>query len=168
LRPPRDHRADLNALIEEALNLAYHGARAQDQNFNITLECELAHSIAPIELVPQDMTRVLLNLFGNGFYAAARRGREAGEANFRPVLKVTTRDLGGAVEIRVRDNGTGVAPEISDKLFQPFVTTKPTGEGTGLGLSIAYDIVTQQHGGTISVDSQVGEFTEFTIRLPRA
>jgi two-component system NtrC family sensor kinase len=158
---------DLNALIEEALNLAYHGARAQDQNFNITLECELAHSIAPIELVPQDMTRVFLNLFGNGFYAAAKRRREAGEANFRPVLKVTTRDLGDAVEVRVRDNGTGIAPEIRDKLFQPFVTTKPTGEGTGLGLSISWDIVTQQHGGRIDVDSRVGEFTEFRVRLPR-
>jgi two-component system, NtrC family, sensor kinase len=158
---------DLNVLIEEALNLAYHGARAQDQNFNITLECELAHSIAPIELVPQDMTRVFLNLFGNGFYAAAKREREAGEANFRPALKVTTRDLGQAVEIRVRDNGTGIAPEIRDKLFQPFFTTKPTGEGTGLGLSISYDIITQQHGGTIEVDSRLGEFTEFTICLPR-
>jgi two-component system, NtrC family, sensor kinase len=158
---------DLNGLVEEALNLAYHGARAQDQNFNITLECELDHSIAPIELVPQDMTRVFLNLFGNGFYAAAKRGREEGEANCRPVLKVTTRDLGEAVEIRVRDNGTGIAPEIRDKLFQPFFTTKPTGEGTGLGLSISYDIVTQQHGGTIEVDSRVGEFTEFAIRLPR-
>jgi signal transduction histidine kinase len=159
---------DLNALIEEALNLAYHGARAQDQDFNITLECELAHSIAPIELVPQDMTRVFLNLFGNGFYAAAKRRREEGGANFRPMLKVTTRDLEETVEIRVRDNGTGIAPEIKDKLFQPFFTTKPTGEGTGLGLSISWDIVTQQHGGSIAVDSQPGEFTEFTIRLPRA
>jgi two-component system, NtrC family, sensor kinase len=158
---------DLNALIEEALNLAYHGARAQDQNFNVTVECELAHSIAPIELVPQDMTRVFLNLFGNGFYAAAKRWREAGEANFRPGLKVTTRDLGEAVEIRVRDNGNGIAPEVRDKLFQPFVTTKPAGEGTGLGLSISWDIVTQQHGGTIEFDSTFGEFTEFKIRLPR-
>jgi signal transduction histidine kinase len=158
---------DLNTLIEEALNLAYHGARAQDQNFNITLECELAHSIAPIELVPQDMTRILLNLFGNGFYATAKRQRDGSRRDFRPTLRVATRDLGDAVEVRVRDNGTGVAPEIRDKLFQPFFTTKPTGEGTGLGLSISYDIVTQQHGGTIEVDSAVGEFTEFTIRLPR-
>ena len=100
------------------------------------------------------MTRVFLNLFGNGFYAAAKRRREAGEANFRPMLKVTTRDLGEAVEVRVRDNGTGIPPEIRDKLFQPFFTTKPAGEGTGLGLSISYDIVTQQHGGTIAVDSR--------------
>jgi PAS domain S-box-containing protein len=158
---------DINALIDEALNLAYHGARAQDQSFNITLQCELDHTITPVELVPQDMTRVFLNLFGNGFYAAAKRSREAGDG-FRPMLKVVTHDLGGDVEIRVRDNGTGIPPELRDKLFQPFFTTKPTGEGTGLGLSISYDIITQQHGGTIEVDSMFGEFTEFTIRLPRS
>jgi signal transduction histidine kinase len=158
---------DINGLVEETLNLAYHGARAQDQGFNITLERELDRTIAPIELVPQDITRVLLNLFGNGFYAADKRRRETSDTAFRPVLKVTTRNLGNEVEIRVRDNGTGIPPEYRDKLFQPFFTTKPTGEGTGLGLSISYDIVTQQHGGTIDVDSVAGEFTEFTIRLPR-
>jgi len=158
---------DLNALIEEALNLAYHGARAQDSSFNITLEREFDRGLAPTELAPQEMTRVFLNLFGNGFYATAKRQRDGGGPQFRPTLKVATRDLGDAVEVRVRDNGTGIAPEIRDKLFQPFVTTKPTGEGTGLGLSISYDIVTQQHGGMIEVDSWVGEFTEFTIRLPR-
>jgi signal transduction histidine kinase len=161
-------RADLNALTEEALNLAYHGARAQDPNFNITLERELDRTITPIELVPQDISRVLLNLFGNGFYAADQRRRETADATFRPVLKVVTRDLGNEVEIRVHDNGTGIPTEFRDKLFQPFFTTKPTGEGTGLGLSISYDIVTQQHGGTITVDSRIGEFTEFTIRLPRS
>ena len=114
------------------------------------------------------MTRVFLNLFGNGFYATAKRQRDGAGPDFRPTLRVATRDLGDAVEVRVRDNGTGIAPEIRDKLFQPFVTTKPTGEGTGLGLSISYDIVTQQHGGVIEVDSREGEFTEFTIRLPRA
>ena len=159
---------DLNALVEEALNLAYHGARAQDANFNITLERDLEPAIAPIELAPQEITRVLLNLFGNGFYAATKRQRDEAEPDFRPALNVTTRDLGKAVEIRVRDNGTGIPPEIRDKLFQPFFTTKPTGEGTGLGLSITYDIITQQHGGAIAVDSTFGEFTEFTIRLPRA
>jgi signal transduction histidine kinase len=112
------------------------------------------------------MTRVLLNLFGNGFYAANQRRRDGSEPDFHPVLKVTTRDFGEAVEIRVRDNGTGIPPGIKDKLFQPFFTTKPTGEGTGLGLSISWDIVTQQHAGTIAVDSRLGEFTEFTIRLP--
>jgi signal transduction histidine kinase len=158
---------DLNGLIEEALNLAYHGARAQDQTFNITLERDFADPIAPIELVPQDITRVCLNLFGNGFYAATKRQKEGDDARFKPTLKVSTRDLGDAVEVHVRDNGTGIAPEIRDKLFQPFFTTKPTGEGTGLGLSISYDIVTQQHGGAIWLDSEVGDFTEFTVRLPR-
>ena len=158
---------DLNALIEEALNLAYHGARAQDASFNITLEREFDRGLAPTELSPQEVTRVFLNLFGNGFYATTKRQRDGAGPEFRPTLKVATRDLGNAVEVRVRDNGTGIAPEIRDKLFQPFVTTKPTGEGTGLGLSISYDIVTQQHGGTITVDSEPGAFTEFTIRLPR-
>jgi two-component system NtrC family sensor kinase len=158
---------DLNALIEEALNLAYHGGRAQDQNFNVTLEREYAAALPPIELVPQDITRVCLNLFNNGFYATTKRQREGGDPNFKPTLRVSTRDLGEAVEVRIHDNGVGVSAEIKDKLFQPFFTTKPTGEGTGLGLSISYDIVTQQHGGAIEVDSRVGEYTEFTVRLPR-
>jgi len=119
-----------------------------------------------MEVAPQELTRVFLNLFGNGFYATAKRQRDGGGPGFRPTLTVATRDLGEAVEIRVRDNGIGIPPGIRDKLFQPFFTTKPTGEGTGLGLSIAWDIVTQQHGGSIEVDSREGEFTEFTIRLP--
>jgi len=158
---------DLNGLIEEALNLAYHGARAQDASFNITLDREFADAMTPIELVPQDITRVCLNLIGNGFYAATKRQKEGGDPTFKPTLKVSTGDFGDVVEVRVRDNGIGIAAEIKDKLFQPFFTTKPTGEGTGLGLSISYDIVTQQHGGTITFDSRVGEFTEFTVRLPR-
>src|SRR5437660_1646119 len=158
---------DLNALVEEALNLAFHGARARDKSFNITLDRDLDTGLRLIELVPQDITRVLLNLFGNGFYAANKRLQEGTDPAFRPVLKVTTRDLRNEVEIRVHDNGTGIPPELRDKLFQPFFTTKPTGEGTGLGLSISYDIITQQHGGTIEVDSVAGEFTECTIRLPR-
>ena len=158
---------DLNGLVEEALNLAYHGARAQNQNFNIALERDFAQGIPPVEMVPQDVTRVLLNLIGNGFYAGTKRRHDGAEPDFRPTLKVATQDLSDAVEIRVRDNGVGISPDIRDKLFQPFFTTKPTGEGTGLGLSISYDIVTQQHGGTISVESEPGAFTEFTIRLPR-
>jgi PAS domain S-box-containing protein len=158
---------DLNALIEEALNLAYHGARAQDQTFNITLERDFGAGIAPIELNPQDITRAFLNLFSNALYATTRRARDGGDAGFEPTLKVTTRTAGDVVEIRVRDNGTGIPIDIRDKLFQPFFTTKPTGEGTGLGLSITYDIVTQQHGGSIAVDSKVGEYSEFVIRLPR-
>jgi two-component system NtrC family sensor kinase len=157
---------DLNAVIHEALNLAYHGARAQDQSFNITLERDFGEGIAPIEVNPQDMKRVFLNIFSNGFYAATRRARNGGDAGFVPTLSVTTRDAGNVVEIRVRDNGTGIPAEIRDKLFLPFFTTKPTGEGTGLGLSITYDIVTKQHGGTITVDSEVDAFTEFIITLP--
>jgi signal transduction histidine kinase len=158
--------SDLNALVEEALNLAYHGARAQDQSFNITMERDLDRNLLPIEVVPQDLMRVFLNLIGNGFYATNKRSRE-GDGTFRPVLKVTTREAGEAVEIRVRDNGVGIPREHREKLFQPFFTTKPTGEGTGLGLSISYEIVTLQHGGTITVESEVGQFTEFAVRLPR-
>jgi two-component system, NtrC family, sensor kinase len=157
---------DLNALVEETSNLAYHGARAQDQNFNVTLELDLDRNLAPVEIVPQDVSRVLLNLISNGFYAVNKRGRE-GDGTFCPLLKIATRELGEGVEVRVRDNGVGIPPEDCEKLFQPFFTTKPTGEGTGLGLSISYEIVTQQHSGTITVDSEVGEFTEFTVRLPR-
>jgi GAF domain-containing protein len=159
---------DLNALVEEALNLAYHGARAQDPSFNISLERELDAGLDAVALVPQDITRVFLNLFANGFYAAGKRAREGGDPAFRPALMVTTRDLGDAAEVRVRDNGVGMPPAVRAKLFEPFFTTKPTGEGTGLGLSISWDIVVQQHGGTIAVDSREGDFTEFTIRLPRA
>jgi signal transduction histidine kinase len=157
---------DLNALVEEALNLAYHGARAQDQSFNVALERHFDRDLAPVDLVPQELTRVLLSLISNGFYAANKRSRE-GDGTCRPTLKVTTREFGESVEVRVRDNGIGIPPENRDKLFQPFFTTKPTGEGTGLGLSISYEIVTQQHGGTITVDSEVGDFTDFTVRLPR-
>src|SRR6202140_15201 len=162
----RTKQTDLNALVEESLKLAYHGARAQDQDFKITLELDLDRNLAPIEVVSQDVSRVLLNLVSNGFYAVTKRGLDADPA-FRPHLKIATRDFRNGVEIRVRDNGVGIPAESCGKLFQPFFTTKPTGEGTGLGLSISYEIVTQQHGGTIEVASRVGEFTEFTIRLPR-
>jgi signal transduction histidine kinase/HAMP domain-containing protein len=161
-------RTDLNALVDEALNLAFHGARAQDRSFNVTLERDFDPNLTPLEIVPQDITRVLLNLFGNGFYAVKKRRDEQPDPAYQPVLRVTTLDLEGQVEIRVRDNGIGMPPEIRAKLFTPFFTTKPTGEGTGLGLSISYDIVVQEHRGTITVDSQPGEFTEFTLRLPRA
>jgi signal transduction histidine kinase len=157
---------DLNALVEESLNLAYHGARAQDRDFEIALELDLDRNLAPIEVVSQEVSRVLLNLISNGFYAVTKRGLD-GDGAFRPLLKMATREFNDGVEIRVRDNGVGIPAEYREKLFQPFFTTKPTGEGTGLGLSISYEIVTQQHGGTIAVDSEVGDFTEFTVRLPR-
>jgi signal transduction histidine kinase len=158
---------ELNTLVDEALNLAYHGARAQDQSFNITLQRDFDEGITPITLAPQDVTRVLLNLFSNAFYAARRRQNIEAACGFEPTLKIVTRELGAAVEIKVRDNGIGIPEDVRDKLFQPFFTTKPTGEGTGLGLSISYDIVTQQHGGRITVESEPGSFTEFTVRLPR-
>jgi signal transduction histidine kinase len=158
---------DLNALAEEALGLAYHGLRAQDPGFNAGIERDFSPNLGLVELVPQDITRVLLNLYGNGFYAADQRRRAGGESAFEPVLKVATSGDDDAVEIRVRDNGIGMSPEVRAKLFTPFFTTKPTGEGTGLGLSISYDIVVQGHGGTIAVESKPGDFTEFTVRLPR-
>jgi signal transduction histidine kinase len=155
-------KTDINDLIDQALSLAYHGARAQDQSLNVTLDQEFDPAILPIEVVRQDVTRAFLNLFANGFYAATKAVSATA-----PAVKVTTRELGNAVEIRVHDNGIGIPLENRDKIFQPFFTTKPTGEGTGLGLSISYDIITKLHRGTIEVDSRVGEFTEFTIRLPR-
>ncbi len=158
---------DLNALVDEALNLAFHGARAQDASFNVALERDFDRALGPIEVVPQDLTRVFLNLFGNGFYAAHKKRRAGAGPDYAPTVRVATRDAGAAVEIRIRDNGTGIAPEIRDKLFEPFFTTKPTGEGTGLGLSISYEIVTRQHGGAIAVASEPGEFTEFAITLPK-
>ncbi len=166
-RPGERQRSDINRLAEETLTLAYHGARAQDQNFNITIIRDFDEAIRPIDVVPQDLGRVFLNLCSNAFYSTDRRRRACGGNDFRPVLKVTTRELGPVVEVRFWDNGLGVAPEIGDKLFQPFFTTKPTGEGTGLGLSISYDIITHEHGGSIAFDSRVEDFTEFTIRLPR-
>ena len=116
---------------------------------------------------PQELTRVFLNLFSNGFYAATKRAREGGEASFAPTLSVRTRKAAEWIEVRVRDNGIGIPPEIRARLFEPFFTTKPTGEGTGLGLSISYDIVTQQHAGTLTVASEPGVFSEFVVRLPR-
>jgi signal transduction histidine kinase len=162
-----EHRSvDINALVEESLNLAYHGARAEKQNFNITLERTLDPSAGEADVFPQDITRVLLNLISNGFYAAVGRKAQTGDG-FEPVLAAATRSLGDRVEIRIRDNGTGIPPEVREKIFNPFFTTKPAGEGTGLGLSISHDIVVKQHGGAIEVDTEPGAFTEIRIILPR-
>jgi signal transduction histidine kinase/HAMP domain-containing protein len=159
-------KSELNLLIEDALNLAYHGARARDRDFNVALERDLDPHLAPIEIVPQDITRVLLNLFANAFYAVDKR-RGGGAVAYAPRVKVASRDGTQEVEIRIRDNGVGMPPEVRDHAFTPFFTTKPSGEGTGLGLSISYDIIVQEHGGALAIDSREGEFTEFTIRLPR-
>jgi signal transduction histidine kinase len=163
-----EHRpVDLNALVEEGLNLAYHGARAEKQGFNITLERYFDSTAGEVDLFPQEITRVLLNLISNGFYAATRRNAETNGGDYEPTLAATTKNLGDSVEIRIRDNGTGISPEVKEKMFNPFFTTKPAGEGTGLGLSISHDIIVKQHGGSIEVDTKPGEFTEFRIVLPR-
>ena len=164
-----EHRpVDINALVEESLNLAYHGARAEKQGFNITLERSFDPAAGEVDLFPQEITRVLLNLISNGFYAATKRKAEANGGDYEPTLAAATKNLGDRVEIRIRDNGTGIPPEVKEKLFNPFFTTKPAGEGTGLGLSISHDIIVKQHGGSIEVDTRPGEFTEFRIVLPRA
>ena len=164
-----EHRlVDINALVEESLNLAYHGARAEKQGFNITLERSLDPAAGEVDVFPQDITRVLLNLISNGFYAATKRRAETNGGDYEPTLVAGTRSLGDRVEITIRDNGTGIPPEVKEKMFNPFFTTKPAGEGTGLGLSISHDIIVKQHGGSIEVDTQPGEFTEFKIILPRA
>jgi len=163
-----EHRpVDVNALVEESLNLAYHGARAEKQGFNVTLERSFDPAAGEADLYPQEVTRVLLNLISNGFYAAHKRKTQADGGNFEPTLSATTKNLGDRVEIRIRDNGTGIPPEVKEKMFNPFFTTKPAGEGTGLGLSISHDIIVKQHAGTISVDTEPGNFTEFRIVLPR-
>ena len=156
------------ASSNEAVNLAYHGARAERQGFNITLERSLEPAAGEVDCFPQEITRVLLNLISNGFYAANQRKGQVTDDDFEPKLRAATKNLGDSVEIRIRDNGTGIPPEVREKLFSPFFTTKPAGEGTGLGLSISHDIIVKQHGGSIDVDTQPGEFTEFRIVLPRA
>ncbi len=164
-----DHRSvDINALVEESLNLAYHGARAEKRDFNIRLDRSLDPEAGEADVFPQEVTRVLLNLISNGFYAAIRRKAELGGVGFEPTLVAETKSLGDRVEIRIRDNGAGIPPEVKDKIFNPFFTTKPPGEGTGLGLSISHDIVVKQHSGSIEVDSEPGEYTEVRIILPRA
>jgi signal transduction histidine kinase len=159
--------SDINAVVEESLNLAYHGARAEQPQFDVTLERDLDPAAGQAEVFPQEITRVLLNLLGNGFHAVAKRKAETAAAGYEPVVTAATRDRGDRIEIRIRDNGTGIPDEVKDKMFNPFFTTKPAGEGTGLGLSMSHDIVVKQHGGTIDVATEPGEFTEFTILLPR-
>jgi signal transduction histidine kinase len=159
--------ADINTLVDESLNLAYHGARAEKSGFNITLQRDFDASAGSAEIFPQEITRALLNLISNGFYAATKRSND-GEAGFEPTLLAATKSLGNSVEIRIRDNGAGIPSEIKEKIFNPFFTTKPAGEGTGLGLSMSHDIIVKQHGGTIRVNTELGAFTEFIITLPRA
>jgi len=163
-----EHRpVDVNSLVGESLNLAYHGARAEKQGFQIRLDQNFDPAAGEAELLPQEITRVLLNLISNGFYAAMKRKAECDGGSYEPMLAAATRDMGDCVEIRIRDNGSGIPSEVKEKMFNPFFTTKPPGEGTGLGLSLSYDIVVKQHFGSIEVETQPGQFTEFKITLPR-
>jgi two-component system, NtrC family, sensor kinase len=163
-----EHRlVDINALVEESLNLAWHGARAEKQGFEIQLKQSFDPSAGEVDVFPQDIRRALLNMISNGFYAATKRRAETNGGDYEPTLAASTKNLGDRVEIRIRDNGTGIQPDVKEKMFNPFFTTKPTGEGTGLGLSISHDIIVKQHAGSIEVDTQPGEFTEVRIVLPR-
>jgi signal transduction histidine kinase len=163
-----EHRpVDVNALVEESLNLAYHGARAEKQSFMVNMERSFDPAAGQVDVYPQEVIRALLNLISNGFYAATKRKQQDNSEGYEPALTASTKDLGERVEIRIRDNGTGIPPEVREKLFSPFFTTKPAGEGTGLGLSISHDIIVKQHAGSIEVDTEPGEFTEFKIILPR-
>ena len=157
--------SDLNALADEFLRLAYHGLRAKDNNINATLETHFDPDLPLVSVIPQDIGRVLLNLINNAFYAVAEKAKQ-GIEGYAPTVIVSTKKLENAIEICVQDNGNGIPESIKDKIFQPFFTTKPTGQGTGLGLSLAYDIVAKGHGGTLEVDSTEGEGTEFIIQLP--
>jgi signal transduction histidine kinase len=163
-----EHRpVDINAIVDESLNLAYHGARAENTGFNITMHRSFDPAVGMADGYPQEITRALLNLISNGFYAATKRKADTGDG-FEPTLTATTKNLGDKVEIRIRDNGIGIPTEVKEKIFNPFFTTKPAGEGTGLGLSMSHDIIVKQHGGAIDVDTVFGVFTEFKIVLPRA
>jgi signal transduction histidine kinase len=156
---------DINALADEYLRLAYHGLRAKDKSFNAKFKTDFDNAIGKIDIIPQDIGRVILNLINNAFYAVTVRKSQQ-QAGYEPVVTVSTLQSGNKVEIRVRDNGNGIPKKIMDKIFQPFFTTKPAGEGTGLGLSLSYDIITKGHGGELRVVTKEGEGAEFIITLP--
>jgi two-component system, NtrC family, sensor kinase len=161
-------RVDINAIVEESLKLAWHGARAEKQGFEIAIERSLDPTAGEVDIFPQDVTRALLNVIANGFYATTKRKIEADSGSYEPTLAAFTKSLGDRVEIRIRDNGTGMPPDVKEKMFDPFFTTKPAGEGTGLGLSISHDIIVKQHAGSIEVETRPGEFTEIRVILPRS
>jgi signal transduction histidine kinase len=159
---------DINALADEYMRLAYHGLRAKDKSFNSNLESDFDDTIEPVDVIPQDIGRVILNLFTNAFYAVSEKKENLQEADFQtyePTVSVTTKKTGESIHVSVRDNGDGIPKEALNKIFQPFFTTKPTGKGTGLGLSMSYDII-KAHGGTLEVKTEKGKYTEFTIILP--
>jgi signal transduction histidine kinase len=155
---------DVNALCDEYLRLAYHGLRAKDTSFNARLKTEFDPSIGKINIVPEDISRVILNLFNNAFYAVSERQKAEG-VRYEPTVTVGTKKLNGKIEINVKDTGNGISQKNLEKIFQPFFTTKPTGQGTGLGLSLAYDIIKAQ-GGEIKVETEEGKGSEFSVQLP--
>jgi signal transduction histidine kinase len=159
---------DLNALAEEYAKLAYHGARAKDNAFKATLTTDLDPTLGPVLVVPQEVSRVLMNVFSNAFYAVQKKLSEAPASGYQPEIKVCTKREPHAVKIQIRDNGIGIPTSLKEKIFQPFFTTKPTGQGTGLGLSLSYDIITKGHGGTFTLESEEGKYTELTLTLPTA
>jgi two-component system, NtrC family, sensor kinase len=162
-----EHRlSDINALVDESLNRAYYGERAETRGFTIKLERSFDPDVGEVDLFPREISRAVLNLISNGFYATSKRREMEGDG-YEPVLVAVTRNLGDRVEIRIRDNGSGIPADVKEKMFDPFFTTKPTGEGTGLGLSITHDIIVKQHGGSIEVDTRPGEFAEIRLILPR-
>ncbi|MCC5667950.1 AAA family ATPase [Nostoc sp. CHAB 5784] len=157
---------DINALLEESINLAYHGMRAKDPSFQVAIETNYDQQIPKLNIIPQDISRAFINIINNACYAANEKKKEV-EAGFLPKISIKTKDLAEKVEIRIQDNGNGISQEVVDKIFNPFFTTKPTGEGTGLGLSISHDIIVQGHQGEIRVESKVKNYTIFIINLPK-
>jgi signal transduction histidine kinase len=156
---------DVNALVDEYMRLSYHGLRAKDKSFNALMETHFDPSIGNIELLPQDIGRVFLNLFNNAFYSVMQK-KKLQPQMYEPAIFVSTKKTDSGVEIKVKDNGMGIPQKVLDKIYQPFFTTKPTGKGTGLGLSMSYDIITKGHNGTLKVDTKEGEYAEFIITLP--
>lgn len=160
--------ASINTLLEEYANLAYHGMRALNTNYNIKFEKHLDSTLEPAQIFPQSMGRVFLNIINNGMYAANQKKESLGEnSSFNPTITLTTVNEPHNIIIKIKDNGTGIPPSQLEKIFEPLFTTKPAGRGTGLGLAICHDIVVKSHGGTLTVDSVLGEYTEFTINLPK-
>ena len=156
---------DINALADEFLRLSYHGLRAKDKSFNAAMETSFDYNIDQVLIIPQDLGRVLLNLFNNAFYSVNEK-KKALNGLFEPKVFVSTAKLDNKIQIIVKDNGSGIPKKIVDKIYQPFFTTKPTGEGTGLGLSLSYDIITKGHGGELKVETKEGEYALFKIILP--
>ena len=157
---------NLNPLVSEYVKLAYHGMRAQNTNFNVAIQEDLDSTLEPVKVVVHDISRVFLNIANNACYAAYEKKKRLGDG-FSPTISVSTRNLSSAVEIRIKDNGDGIPESIRPRLFEPFFTTKPTGSGTGLGLSMSYEIIVQQHNGAIRVESEIGQYAEFVIMLPK-